>query len=265
MKLAFSTLGCTDWTFEDILTTAKRFSIDAVELRGLDREHVSPAFSKNERRTLREEFSRRGVEICCISAYTHFSMPLREEREKNGRELLSFVDLSADLGCGFVRTFAGDFPNQDPERVYDYVAEALNRIGKRIERGPVKILVETHDAVSSGRSLKRLLERLETNAVGVLWDIAHSYWEDETPEETWELLGPWIEHVHIKDGYRSPCGTVVHSLPGEGKIPIRRFRDLLESKGYERIFSLEWERKWHPQLPDLREALPLFTSIMKKT
>lgn len=263
MKLAFSTLGCTDWTFEDILTTAKRFSIDGIEMRGLDREHVSPSFSKSERQTLKEEFSRRGVEICCISAYTRFAMPLSEEREKNGRELLSFVDLSADLGCRFVRTFIGNFPSQDPERVCDYVAETLNRIGKRIEGGPVTVLVETHDEVSSGRSLKRILDRLETHTVGVLWDIAHSYWEDETPEETWELVGPWIRHVHIKDGYRSPSGRIVQCLPGKGTIPIRRYRDLLISKDYQGYFSLEWERKWHPQLPDLREALPLFNAIMR--
>ena len=36
MKFCFSTLGCTERSLDDVLTLAKKYSIDALELRGLD-------------------------------------------------------------------------------------------------------------------------------------------------------------------------------------------------------------------------------------
>ena len=38
MKLAFSTLGCPDWSWEEILATAKDMGFDAVEILGIAKE-----------------------------------------------------------------------------------------------------------------------------------------------------------------------------------------------------------------------------------
>ena len=36
MKLAFTTLGCPDWTFDQIINEAQRLGFEAIEIRGVD-------------------------------------------------------------------------------------------------------------------------------------------------------------------------------------------------------------------------------------
>lgn len=36
----------------------------------------------------------------------------------------------------------------------------------------------------------------------------------------------------------------------------------LTQNGYEGYLSFEWEKKWHPELPDASEAFPAFIQYM---
>ena len=38
MKLGFSTLGCPDWTFDQVLDNARDMGYQAIEVRGIDGE-----------------------------------------------------------------------------------------------------------------------------------------------------------------------------------------------------------------------------------
>ena len=42
MKLAFSTLGCPGWSWEEIYATAKDLGLDCIEIRGLENEMYAP-------------------------------------------------------------------------------------------------------------------------------------------------------------------------------------------------------------------------------
>ena len=42
MKLAFSTVGCPDWSFDEIFASAKDFGYDAIEIRGIGKEIYAP-------------------------------------------------------------------------------------------------------------------------------------------------------------------------------------------------------------------------------
>ena len=42
MKLAFSTLGCPGWSFEEIFATAKDLGMDGIEIRGIGTEMYAP-------------------------------------------------------------------------------------------------------------------------------------------------------------------------------------------------------------------------------
>ena len=41
MKLCFSTLGCHDRTLEEIFSLAKKFNIDALEIRGVNGKNTA--------------------------------------------------------------------------------------------------------------------------------------------------------------------------------------------------------------------------------
>ena len=45
MKLSFSTVGCPDWSWGEIVAAASDLGYDGIELRGLGRELYTPGLS----------------------------------------------------------------------------------------------------------------------------------------------------------------------------------------------------------------------------
>ena len=68
-------------------------------------------------------------------------------------------------------------------------------------------------------------------------------------------MHPYIRHIHIKD-YSDTQNTL--TLIGEGNVPIRQIVARLLQDGYDGYISLEWEKKWHPELPEIEPALDSF-------
>ena len=46
MKLSFSTLGCPEWSWNEIIATAKDMGFDGVEIRGVGKELYAPAIKE---------------------------------------------------------------------------------------------------------------------------------------------------------------------------------------------------------------------------
>jgi len=66
-----------------------------------------------------------------------------------------------------------------------------------------------------------------------------------------------IKHVHIKDSVSVPSARHPYSyvLNGEGEFPAEDVFKILSENNYDGVVSLEWERKWHPYLPEIDAAL----------
>ena len=91
---------------------------------------------------------------------------------------------------------------------------------------------------------------------GVLWDIQHSHRSyGENWREFFYFIRPYVKHVHIKD-YSDKKDNL--TLIGDGNIPIKEIINALLLYGYGGYFSLEWEKQWHPELPDIEYGLDSF-------
>jgi sugar phosphate isomerase/epimerase len=123
------------------------------------------------------------------------------------------------------------------------------------------MLLETHDSFSHPECCQKLNEILR-EPLGILWDSHHT-WKisGESPEETWSKLGSWVKHIHYKDSIEEDA-LLHYVLPGTGEFPTTSLLRLLQGKGYDGGFSLEWEKLWHPELPPLRNALEKFRTIL---
>ncbi|MDQ2801094.1 MAG: sugar phosphate isomerase/epimerase, partial [Armatimonadota bacterium] len=90
MKLSASTLGCPDWTLDQILTRFKAYGYDGVELRGLGSDldlTQAPAFATPAAVMLsRQAFAEAGLEICCVDASARFTDADATERAKHAAE-----------------------------------------------------------------------------------------------------------------------------------------------------------------------------------
>ena len=93
--------------------------------------------------------------------------------------------------------------------------------------------------------------------MGILWDIEHTYNAGEDSTDFAAQLLPLVKHIHIKD--ISNDGRLC--LPGDGVLRLVEFVDMLEDMGYKGIYSLEWEKRWNPELDEPEAALRRYREI----
>ncbi len=267
MKLAFSSLGCPEIAVEKLPEVASRHRYGGVELRGTQGEHVHPSMSADERRSVRESFRDAGVEIIAVTAYTRFAQDSADALAAQVSELVEYAKLASDLGASFVRTFMGGGKTDGEARdYYDSAAGALLEAAERCATYGVTVLMESHDTVSSTSEVMSLLDRARHPSLGVLWDAAHSLMRtDETAAEGWNRVRERVGYLHLKDEHPMQGDKKTLCLPGEGIVPLAEIRALTETSGFSGWYCLEWERKWHPYLPPIEEALEVFRRVMGAT
>lgn len=259
MKLCFSTLGCTERSLDDIFALCRRYGIDNLEIRGIGGEldnRAIPEFMPENISATRERFAREGVSPLVLGTSCAFHDP--DEFACAVQEGLSALDTADALGAEGIRVF-GNRLTDDKSACTARVIDGLGRLCAA-SRG-ASVLLEVHGDFNTVPALEPITEAFRDEPhFGLIWDIAHShapYGENWT--EFYTAVAPFIRHVHIKDSYASGL-----CLPGDGDIPIKPIMKRLLADGYTGAFSLEWEKKWHPELPCVEEALERFVRIAEE-
>src|SRR5258706_10664601 len=86
MKLAFSTLGCPQWSLAEVAEAAQRHGYAAVELRCLAGDldlTARPELQPNRVAFSRRLLRRHGVAVCCIDTSACFHAVAASERRRN--------------------------------------------------------------------------------------------------------------------------------------------------------------------------------------
>ncbi len=254
MKACFSTLGCPDWTTRQILAALRGIGFAGLEVRGLEGEMNVPASPHLQPGS---DFLRgladSGCRVAVLGSSASFSRP-----DEALEECRAYVLAAAAIGCPIVRVFGGNLPEgRDRRETLALIGPALRRASSFASDHGVTIGLETHDAWCRGDEVAMVLEAVDHPALGVIWDFHHSYRHGETPAASLAAIGPGILHVHLKDGFQRE-GTVSYTLLGEGDLPLMGFLQGLKDIGYVGMLSLEWEKKWHPQLAEPELAFPLY-------
>ena len=265
-RLSFSTLGCPAWDLPAIVAAAVSCGYNAVDFRGLLGcvEIVeSPAFRG---RALRETAARvrdAGLAVSCLSGGAKMSAPDAAARGRELDAMRRYADLCGPLGCRAVRVFGGS-----AEGIPDPVANAAETLslaaGIAREAG-IEILVETHDDWTDTARLRAAFDAAGPPAgIGFVWDVHHPWrCHGETPERSLRNLSPLVRNTHWKDSRPLPGGGRRLCLPGEGDVPLRAAFAALAAAGYDGWFTLEWEKRWHPEIEEPEVALPAFAAFVR--
>jgi fatty-acyl-CoA synthase len=261
MKYAFSTLGCPAWTIEQTVEAATRLGYDGLELRLLDGEVLDPVADVQKIGRTVGLVRQAGLAICAFDTSSRFNLREADDRAAQVEELLAWIRLAGQHGVPVVRVFGGDPEPGDAvseSEANARIAEALRQAAPAAQREGVAVALETHDAFSSARRVAEVLADVPSSAIGALWDSHHPYRMGEPAEEVIELLGKRIVHVHVKDVRRTGSDGSDWQLVllGEGEVPVRQQLEALRRAGYAGYVSLEWEKKWHPELAEPEVALP---------
>jgi glucosamine-6-phosphate deaminase len=122
------------------------------------------------------------------------------------------------------------------------------------------VWIESHGEFARAAASLSVLDRIEGEGVGVLWDAPNAFEAGDDPAEGVRLLGHRIRHVHLKDLRLQPGQHARAVLPGEGEFPAARAIEALRGIGYRGWLSFEWEKKWQPEIEEPEVALPRFVA-----
>jgi fatty-acyl-CoA synthase len=256
MKLAFSNLGAPGWSIETLVREATRMGYDGVELRLLEGEVIDPVRDHTALRAAVDRCRGAGLDVCALDTSCRFNIDDPAERDRQVQALLAWIEVAHELGV-----FGGAPPDAaavDDEVANGWVAQALAAAAPQAEQAGVTVALETHDAFSSARRVSVVLDAVNSSRIGAVWDSHHPYEMGESAEQVIAFLGARLAHVHVKDARRAAPGSSDWELVpiGEGEIPIRAQLDALRASGYDGYVSVEWEKKWHPELAEPEVALP---------
>lgn len=259
MRFAFSTLGCPNWTLERAVMAAREFGYSAIELRLIDDQTLTPALLRANLDRVRRAFDKSGVVLCGLGSSARLAADATE-RAPHEQELRELIPMAKSLGVPMIRIFGGQRPQgADEAHGIANVAAGLNAIAPMAEDAGVLLLVETHDDFCRSELLAQVMAQAPSPAVGVIWDSHHPFRFGDSIAQTWRNLAPRLKHVHIKDARKCPTGKASGwdlVLLGEGEVPVREMLQTLQANDFSGYVSVEWEKRWHPDIPDPEIALP---------
>jgi fatty-acyl-CoA synthase len=97
-----------------------------------------------------------------------------------------------------------------------------------------------------------------------VWDSHHPHRVGDSAAEVHENLGGRILLAQVKDARRaagSEDGWQL-TLLGAGEVPVRDMLGLLIASGYPGWISVEWEKRWHPEIEEPELALPQHLTLL---
>jgi len=265
MKIAFSTLGCPNFSWPEIYSMAKDLGFDGIEIRGLGEDiftvNAKPFTDDQIEQTI-NKLSSLHLTIPCLSSSS--CLKFQEKAKENYQEIIQYIALASKLGTPYIRILGDLNPQPDGEVDDEIVLAALKDLIPIAEEKGVTLLIETNGVYSDTARLRKLLDNAASDAVAALWDIHHPYrFAGETPQKTVQNLGAYIKYVHVKDSI-VVNDKIQYKMMGEGDLPIDDIMLALSSIKYDGYISLEWVKRWAADLDDAAVVFPHFINFMSK-
>ena len=269
-KIAFTTLGCPDWSFTKILSEAQKMGYSGIEIRGLEgkmlADEMPQFFPENKQATL-SEVRARGLEIIGFGSSVKFDDASKfDEMIDEGKRSINVCER---MGIPAIRIFGDKITESESESsIIARVAKGASVLAEYGENKGVRVLLETHGNFNTLERVKGVFDQVKSKNFRLLWDVGNtdSIYGDNFME-FYKPMKDLIVHTHFKDHKRGIPGdqkTFKHCNLGEGQVPIKTIVKQLMADGYTGYYCLEWEKKWHPELAEADLAFPEFVRILNE-
>ncbi|WP_089718716.1 sugar phosphate isomerase/epimerase family protein [Candidatus Entotheonella palauensis] len=256
ITLGNASYGFREYSLPEFFEASKKIGLAAVEidcgwLEDESRNKIAVNATTQEIAEVKRLAAEAGVNVTALGggAVVGLNGDVAEDRCD---ELMMVIDLADALDARVIRVFTEhDFTHSKhyvlpAERVtdalYETLSAAFNKLGKYAQEKNVSLAIENHGGTSAtGARLKRLLDMVPYESVGVTYDPANYAYGGEDPHAALLAIQDRVVYTHWKDVAHTANGVEYRAF-GEGDIdwePI--MRTLLES--YDGIWAIEYERK----------------------
>jgi sugar phosphate isomerase/epimerase len=178
--------------------------------------------------------------------------PTREARIARMKEV---SDFSKKVGIPAVQSHCGFIPENPNEPLYTEAVEAIRTVAAYCKQNGQQFRCETGQETPI--TLVRAIHDVGLDNVGVNFDVANLIlYGKANPADAVDILGPYVQGVHAKDGlYPTDPHKLGEEVPiGKGKVDFPVIIAKLKKFGYTNPLTIEREIRGEKQTADILSA-----------
>jgi L-ribulose-5-phosphate 3-epimerase len=179
----------------------------------------------------------------------------RETRAARIAHIKKSSDFAKQCGITAVQTHCGFIPENPNDPVYNETVVAIREVASYCKRNGQNFRYETGQETPI--TLVRTIQDVGTDNQGVNFDLANLIlYGKANPVDAIELLGPYVQGIHAKDGlWPTNPKLLGEEVPiGKGKVDFPRIIARLKELNYRGAVTIEREISGPQQMEDVRAA-----------
>src|SRR2546430_6489343 len=179
----------------------------------------------------------------------------RETREARIAHSKKASDFAKQCGIAAVQTHCGFIPENPNDPVYQETIAAMREVAGYCKRNEQNFRYETGQETPI--TLVRAIQDVGLDNQGINFDLANLIlYGKANPVDAIELLGPYVQGIHAKDGLwpTNPRELGQEVSIGKGKVDFPRIIGRLKELKYRGAVKIEREISGPQQMEDVRAA-----------
>jgi sugar phosphate isomerase/epimerase len=255
MKLAFSTNAYLKFSFAEATSRLAGLGYEGIEIMA-DVPHAWPAYILPEQiQSLKDNLTKNRLQISNINSFMMHAIsdprqlywyPSWIEADSNYRQVRithtkRALTLAKALGAKCITTEPGGpvEKGQSWQSALKLFVEMIKPVAEHAEKEGVLLLVEPEPEllIETADQFEEFMKHIHSPAIGLNFDIGHSYCVSDDPAPTVERLARYLKHVHLED--IAATRKHHHLVPGEGVIDFKPVIQSLKKIGYDGWVTIE--------------------------
>ncbi len=251
MVLGYSTNAFVKHSLLDSFDMIADSGFKGVEIM-CDQPHLyPPEYDAQKLDAVRAALERNNLKPTNLNSFTLFAVgdtylpswiePDPERRSIRVAHTLSCLEIAKHIGCANISVPPGGPLEKSLTRKESLALfhQGMDQVIPKAEELGVKLLIEPEPDLLMERTseIKPFVEEIQSDIVGINFDIGHFYCAGEDPAAALEILFQWVGHMHIED--IADTREHRHLIAGEGAIDFMSVFKAIKSLGYAYDISLE--------------------------
>jgi L-ribulose-5-phosphate 3-epimerase len=179
----------------------------------------------------------------------------RETRTVRMVHIKKASDFAKRCGITAVQTHCGFIPENPNDPFYRETVEAMRDVARHCEKNGQNFRYETGQETPI--TLVRAMRDVGLDNQGVNFDLANLIlYGKANPVDAIEILGPYVQGIHAKDGLwpTNPKDLGEEVAIGKGKVDFPKIIARLKEMKYQGAVTIEREISGEKQMEDVRSA-----------